>query len=141
MQRGWKMKNDGRYKATLAALLIAVMMLAGSAFGRERLSRDFGKIKSNDTVTVILQYSKAPQAEHSNRVKQHGGVWKNQFKHFNGAVVTMRRDRLEKLLANDPDLTYVTPERPMKGSLAVSAATIDTYAAWNTGYDGRGIGV
>src|SRR3954454_18992372 len=53
----------------------------------------------------------------------------------------MRRDKLEKLLKNDPDIEYVTPQRPMSSTLGVSAATIDAYAAWNTGYDGKGIGV
>jgi serine protease AprX len=53
----------------------------------------------------------------------------------------MRRDKLEKLLANDPDIQYVTPERPMKGSLYVSTQTIEAYSAWNSGYDGTGIGV
>src|ERR1700745_2096844 len=97
--RGKTMKTiDGRNTKTLAALLMAVVMLASSAFGRERLDKDFDKVKSNDTVTVILRYAKTPKAEHSDRVKKNGGLWKKQFQSMNGVVVTMRRDRLEKLL-------------------------------------------
>ncbi len=46
-----------------------------------------------------------------------------------------------KTLSEDPDVAYISPNRPLKGMLNVTAATVHSDVANAQGYTGTGIGV
>src|SRR5207244_6794026 len=44
-------------------------------------------------------------------------------------------------LADDPDVVYISPDRRLSGSLDNTAAAVNAKVAWQSGWDGTGIGV
>ena len=104
--------------------------------------------KISDTVDVIVQFKHEPGTKDHQRVANHGGKLKRQFGHFRGALYTVSAARLAEL-ANDSNVAYVSPNRPIHGSSTSASAwkldyhneTINTAAATALGLDGAGIGV
>src|SRR5207248_2888342 len=44
-------------------------------------------------------------------------------------------------LQNNPAVAYVTPIRPLKGSLDITTASVNANLAWQFGWNGAGVGV
>src|SRR3954452_9987204 len=59
---------------------------------------------------------------------------------FKGGVYTLSASALLDL-ENDPDVAYITPDRPISAKLDNSAAAVNASAAWSAGFTGAGIGV
>jgi len=104
--------------------------------------------KASGQVDVIVQFKQAPTAYHHEKVLSRGGKIKRELGRFKGGAYTMPASALEDL-ANDPDVVYITPDRPLSGASTSSSAwtldyhseTINTSAATAVGLDGTGIGV
>ena len=44
-------------------------------------------------------------------------------------------------LQNNPNVTYVSPNRTLKGAVDVTTQTVGANLAWSMGFDGTGVGV
>ena len=133
-------------KKVLVALTL--ILSANLAFaGPRKMSKDL-ESKTSGKVDVIVQFNHVPNANDHQRVANHGGKLKRELGHFRGGLYTVSAERLAEL-ANDPNVTYVSPDRKLHGSSTNASAwkldyhneTINTAAATSLGLDGTGIGV
>ena len=127
--------------------LTCLFSAATSSFAGQntyKLARELQNRSDDQAVDVIVQYNVQPQSGHFDRVRRHGGLMKRDLRGaMHGAAFHMKAKSLEAL-ANDPDVAYVSPDRP----LTMFSTTTDFYDqavlapyAWSAGYDGTGIGV
>src|SRR3989454_11612665 len=148
--------GDGVLRTTtwgrrLALLTLTTLLAAGLSFAdgkKRKLSSDLDALKGGHngaTVDVIIQFNQTPTAAHHQKVQNKGGVLKTKLDVIKGAHYSVPTGALEDL-ENDPDVVYISPNRPLSGT---SASTLD-YAAETVnapmarqqwGLDGTGIGV
>src|SRR5207245_715714 len=69
-----------------------------------------------------------------------GGVLKTKLDFIKGAHYSVPVESLDAL-ADDPDVLYISPDRPLKGLLDNTAAAVNAKVAWQAGFDGTGITV
>jgi serine protease AprX len=127
-----------RVIALLGCLLFALPVLA------EKLAKDLPNSEDNTFQDVIVQYRVRPTAAHFDRVKAKGGRLNKDLRGaINGAAFHVPVSEL-KHLSDDPDVLYVSPDRP----LYATAGTTDYYDnavnasyGWNLGLDGTGVGI
>jgi len=123
-------------------LRIAVLLLSASlAFGQNpKLGRDLVGVNPGSKVDVIVQYDHVPTTSDHQNVRGSGGVLKRQYRHVRAGFYTVPASAL-KQLANNPHVTFITPDRPVRGKLDLTAAAVNAPVAWQLGLDGTGIGV
>jgi len=142
--------NDSVLKTTtwgarLALLTLITLLVAGLclADGKHKLSKDLDALKGNNsgaTVDVIIQFNQTPTDAHHQKVQNKGGVLKTKLDFIKGAHYSVPVESLDAL-ADDPDVAYISPDRRLNGSLDNTAAAVNAKAAWQSGWDGTGIGV
>ena len=139
-----------RWGATLLALC-ATVFSAGMAFaGPQKISGDLqAKTTANaEMVDVIVRFTTVPTAAHHEKILSRGGTIKRELGQFKGAAYSMPASALADL-ADDPDVVYISPDRPLKGASEGKPNAVNDYhigvinapAAWAMGLNGSGIGV
>src|SRR6266571_1032851 len=142
--------NDSVLKTTtwgarLALLALMILLAAGLSLadGKHKLSKDLDALKgsnSGGTVDVIIQFNQTPTAAHHQKVQNKGGVLKTKLDFIKGAHYSVPVESLDAL-ADDPDVAYISPDRRLSGALDQTAAAVNANVAWQSGWDGTGIGV
>ncbi len=128
-------------------LLIAVLLSATLTYAKpHKLSKELRGATSSAQVDVIVQYTKAPTPAHHQKVTSRGGTLKRELRAVKGGAYRVPARALAALAA-DPDVTYISPDRPLRstgeatGILDYHLETTNAPAAWVQGLDGSGIGV
>src|SRR5260370_2871536 len=142
--------NDSVLKTTtwgarLALFALITLLAAGLSLadGKHKLSKDLEALKggnSGATVDVIIQFNQTPTDAHHQRVQNRGGVLKTKLNFIKGAHYSVPVESLDAL-ADDPDVVYITHDRPVRGALDTTVATVNGGYAQTLGLDGKGIGV
>src|SRR3989441_2765095 len=142
--------NDSVLKTTtwgarLALLTLITLLVAGLclADGKHKLSKDLEALKgshSGASVDVIIQFNQTPTDAHHQKVQNKGGVLKTKLDFINGAHYSVPVESLDAL-ADDPDVAYISPDRPVHGTLDTTVATVNGNYAQTLGLSGAGIGV
>ncbi|MCZ2147762.1 MAG: hypothetical protein LC126_08290, partial [Bryobacterales bacterium] len=118
---------------------LTLFLLAGTVFADPRISHDLNGRSSNQPVDVIIQFKVPPS---NNDLLQVGpfGQLRRQFRSMKAIHVRMpeRFIQIFKLL---PNVAYISPNRPMKGSLDVTTGTVAANLAWSSDYTGANVGV
>src|SRR6266700_3888059 len=135
--------------ARLALLALVTLLVAGLSFAdgkKHKLSKDLEVLKGGHngaTVDVIIQFNEAPTDAHHQKVHNKGGVLKTKLDVIKGARYSVPVESLQNL-ADDPDVAYISPNRPLSGTSTVDFApeTVNAPVAWQQwGLDGTGVGV
>ncbi len=143
--------NDGVLKTTtwgarFALVVLITLLVAGLCLAdgnKPKLSKDLEALKggpSGGTVDVIIQFKQTPSDAQHQKVQNKGGVLKTKLDVIKGAHYSVPVESLDAL-ADDPDVAYISPDRPVKDLLDLTAAAVNAKAAWQSGFDGTGIGV
>src|SRR5712691_32240 len=143
--------NDSVLKTTtwgarLALLALMILLAAGLSLAdgnKHKLSNDLDALKGSHngaTVDVIIQFNQTPTAAHHQKVQNKGGVLKTKLDFIKGAHYSVPVESLDAL-ADDPDVAYISPDRRLNGALDQTAAAVNANVAWQSGWDGTGIGV
>src|SRR2546426_98472 len=137
--------NTTTWGARLALLTLVTLLVAGLclADGKHKLSKDLDALKGSHTgatVDVIIQFNQTPTDAHHQKVQNKGGVLKTKLDFIKGAHYSVPVESLDAL-ADDPDVAYISPDRRLSGSLDNTAAAVNAKVAWQSGWDGTGIGV
>src|SRR5713101_4024080 len=137
--------NTTTWGARLALLVLITLLAAGLALadGNHKLSKDLDALKgghSGATVDVTIQFNQTPTAAHHQKVQGKGGVLKTKLDFIKGAHYSVPVEALDAL-ADDPDVAYISPDRPVRGALDTTVATVNGGYARALGLDGSGIGV
>src|SRR6266568_4181795 len=128
------------------ALLALITLLAAGlclADGKHKLSNDLDALKGGHngaTVDVIIQFNQTPTAAHHQKVQSKGGVLKTKLDFIKGAHYSVPVESLDAL-ADDPDVAYISPDRPVRGALDTTVASVNGGYARTLGLNGAGIGV
>src|SRR6266567_6331954 len=132
--------------ARLALLALVTLLVAGLCLAdgkKQKLSNDLNALKGSDNgamVDVIIQFNQTPTDAHHQKVQNKGGVLKTKLDFIKGAHYSVPVESLDAI-ADDPDVTYISPDRRLSGALDQTAAAVNAQAAWQAGWDGTGIGV
>src|SRR5690242_1316244 len=124
--------NTTTWGARLALLTLMTLLVAGLCLAdgnKHKLSNDLSALKDGHngaTVDVIIQFNQTPTDAHHQMVQSKGGVLKTKLDFIKGGHYSVPTEALEAL-ADDPDVAYISPDRPVKGSLdhVVSAVNAD----------------
>ncbi len=112
---------------------------AAPAANHHKISPDAAQADARSTIKVIIQW-KATASPDPAKIMALGGRRISHFKSINGGVYSIPAAALAALEA-DPEIAYVSLDRPIHHKLDVTAATINAPVAWDAGWDGTGIGV
>ena len=153
-----------RHSAAWGKRLSLVLLLAtGMAFGQRwnnrtvsevprtessRIAPELGRLLAQarqgsahgQTVKVIVQYRHVPTAAHYAAMQDRGGRLHVKLHMIKSAAFTIPVSALPALEA-DPEIASVSIDHPLKGMDDYTDTAMNVSAAWNSGYDGTGIGV
>ena len=131
--------------ATVGLLLTA----SGSLFANNsKISPDLQPLLSNPSgsVQVIVQYS-SPQKCNGLLglllcpvVNLLGGVVNSTFSLLNAVAATVQVNNLVAL-SNQPNVTYISPNRSLVAALDYTTQAVYAPQVWNLGWKGNGIGI
>src|SRR6202140_4244420 len=121
---------------------LALLLSAVPSFGGNKFSSDLPQRNSCRLVTVNVQYRQMPNDA---SLKSHGGTVRMKHRHTKAVTLTIPANKLAQLAA-DPNVSYITPDRPVSMTWTlpteqfVTAVESDMAAA-QYALDGTGIGV
>jgi len=139
---GHTKNNKIRTALRTSLTVLLVMLFAMMGFARNpKLAKDFDKVAANQDMDVIVQYKTAPQTSHINKAKALGATMKRQHGRIRAVSFHMKRSALDKLLANDPNVAFISPNSKLLSSMDYTAVTVGANIATNLGYDGTGVAV
>src|SRR5579864_2925029 len=119
--------------------IIAFLAMATLAFGRHKISPD---MPAAGPVDVIVQFKTTPTKDQLKLFGPYGQI-KKQFVSINAIELTLSVDFVNRI-ETDPAfgfVQYVSPNRPVSGSLDITAQTVGANLAWASGWDGTGVGI
>src|SRR5579875_1798972 len=122
------------------SFLCAALLCSAAPPQLPKLSSDLLKADATTNVRVIVQWKGNADDTKDQKILNRGGVVNQRFRALQGGVYTLPASALQDL-ANDPDVAYISPDRPIAAKLDNSAAAVNASAAWAAGYTGKGIGV
>jgi serine protease AprX len=108
-----------------------------------RFARDIDRRHGDALVNVIVQFKVTPRAPHYNRMTAHGAFVTSKLHSINAAAFRIPASAIE-LLEKDPDVLYVSPDRPVhltNNYETYEPAVLADLAAQQYTLDGTGIGV
>ena len=143
--------NNGFLKTTtwgrrLALLALITLLAAGLSFAdgkKHKLSKDLDAVKGGKhgaTVDVIIQFNQTPTNAHHQKVQKKGGALKRKLDLIKGAHYSIPVEALDAL-ADDPDVVFITPNRPLNGALDHVVRAVNADIALSQGWDGTGVGI
>src|SRR5437660_540664 len=118
---------------TFGLLIIPGLMAAG------KVSRDLQTAPPAGVVDVIVQFKNPPSAADVTSIVRLGGKQKKSFPKIRGGLYTLPTAALQALSAN-PNVTYISPDRKLAGSLEFAGPTVGAGIALQYGWDGSGVG-
>ena len=126
----------------------ALFLSSITGLAQAKLSRDVASHNQTDQVDVIVQFKSAPTSELHHRVLHHGGFMRQELGLLKAGSYHVPASVLAELAA-DPDVAYVSPDRPLFTTSAPpppGGPQIDHHRETvslpaNLNLDGTGIGV
>ena len=76
------------------------------------------------SVEIIVQWKVTPTNEHDQKVIRRGGALNRHLNLIKAGSYSIPATALADL-ANEPDVAYITPDRPVKGALDYTAAAVN----------------
>jgi len=138
--------NVGRgmgWESRLGHAGLLLVLNATASAGSGKLSRDLDVTAlGSQPVDVIVQYATTPGSKHFSKAQGHHARLKKHHAFINAATYSVPADRLANLIAEDEDITYVSPDRPVQASgFPAQFYAVQADIAQSYGYDGTGITV
>ncbi len=116
-----------------------ILGFSSLAFGASKLSNDLPSGNSSALVNVIVQFKTPPTKDELKMFGPYGQV-KKTFNSINAIFVTVSPSLLAALQA-DPNVKYVSPNRPHRSFLDFTTAAVSASVAWQSGWTGTGVGI
>ena len=122
-------------------LILALIGCATLSFAKSKLSSELkGRGKDTSSVKVIVQFKHKPAAAHQAKISGHGGSVQGDLSLVNSLQATLPASKLAEL-ADDAEVEYISPDRPLGNTLNNSTGAVLADYAWGLGLDGSGVGV
>jgi len=137
----WSATWGGSLALTCVLLASATLSFAATS----KVSPDLQSQRASDRVNVIVQFRQPPTAVHHQKVMRLGGSLQRDLSLVKAASYSLPAQALATLAA-DPDVAYISPDRPV--SVTSTTQTLDYYEptinatwVWLVGLNGSGVGV
>ena len=138
-------------------LLLALILVANLSFAQGprrvtdegksdaasfKMSPDLAQMLSGKSgaMRVIVTYKSAPGAMQISRAQGRGAKLHGSLALVKAGVYTMSPAAIRSL-ANDSDVAFISPDRPLKAMDDLTDSAVGVGNAWNSGLDGTGVGV
>lgn len=113
-----------------------------------KLAPELMNVSRQPAVNVIVQFTETPTARHHQKIVSRGGTVHRVLGLIKAGSYSIPPSALASL-AHDPDVVYISPDRPLFSTNNGSATavldyhteTVNATAAWAQGLNGSGIGV
>jgi hypothetical protein len=107
---------------TRVAAVLGFVLVSLAAGQPGKLAPDIPAGSDTGRIDVIVQFSSAPSQEHHARIERRGGQRNNDLSTINGAVYSIPAVAAAAI-ADDPDVVYISPDRPVQALLDVTSPT------------------
>jgi serine protease AprX len=125
-----------------AAFWMLTLTMASLAFGQSsKISPDLQALPPGGSVNVIVQYYNPPSSNELNVANAAGARNGKPLGLVTAFGWTVSPGSVQNLVSQDPNVKYVSPDRPLKGAMNYAVPAVNADLAHNWGYDGTGIGV
>src|SRR5579875_2821089 len=141
-----RMKNGQMrgYTSKQISVMILFAAFCMPTWGRPKISPDLEKSlqsgANTQMVRVIVRWRSAPTSSFHQKVRQRGGQLVSTLDSIRSSTYTVPSTALPDL-ANDSDVEYIAPDRPVSAKLDYTVAAVNGGTAWNSRWTGAGIGV
>lgn len=89
---------------------------------------------------VVIQYNSAPTLLNVTKLLALGGTINAQYVSIPAIAVKLPAAVVE-ILALDPSIAYISPDRAVAGTLDLTTAAVNADVAFQAGYTGAGVGI
>jgi serine protease AprX len=119
--------------------ILGALAAAGNLFANPKIAKDLQNAAANPAAKIIVQFNRPPSQSQLDLLKTLGGLLglNLDLGLINALVYTISSDAIA-VLANNPDVKYISPDRPIKGSLEFANPTVTADLAFKSGYTGSG---
>ena len=104
------------------------------------LARFHGQAAASQRVPVIVQFKSSPSSSRLQNLARLSGTTGRSLHAVRGGAFSLRLNDLQAL-ANDPNVAYITPDRPVKIAYDYAEQTVGADDAQRYGLDGSGVTV
>ena len=123
-----------------ATLLVASLCATSALFAGGKISPDLVKAKAA-TVGILVQYRSAPSAAQTGHISaRYRGTVKRVHQSSRAIEASMPSTELNNLAA-DPDVVYVSADRPLRANMVDAGPTVGTTSVLFQGVRGEGVTV
>jgi serine protease AprX len=148
-QTSWSSPWEG----TKVAALIAALLISASSYAQQsQISSDLASLPNDSPVNTIVQYYTPSTTTDDNLAASVGATNNgngNAWGQLKQAGYLMSPGQAKQLAKSDPNIMYISPDRPLKSTATGnSSLTLDYYpttvnaqVGWLLGYTGAKIGV
>jgi serine protease AprX len=120
---------------------VAILSSAAQRFGHNpKMSDDLTLVDPQTQCNVIVLWKHVPEDQEHQKVISRGGKLRRRFSKLSSAAYSIPGSALSDL-ANDPDVAFIAPDRPVHSKLDYTAAAVNAAAAWSSNLTGAGVGV
>src|SRR5260221_8390837 len=133
-----------RKRPRMLLAVCVLMYVTAQAIAQTKLSPELQQGKSGKPVDVIVQFTTDPTEQQIGKVTGKGAALKQKLSAIRGAVFTSLPAEALAQLAQDPNVAYITPDRPVQGATNLDYAPETVNAPWvwqQLHLDGTGVGV
>jgi serine protease AprX len=127
-------------------VMLALTTISSMALGESpRLSRELEQLPANQVTDVIVQYGVRPTNSHFERILSRGGSMKTDLRAMRAGAFHVPASALAEM-ANDPDVKYISPDRPVRSTAFSNNPDYYDYASnafagWWNSIVGTGVGI
>ena len=135
------LRNFVLQNAIALSLLVGICVPPVGAQNQRKLSADAEAMVNEASVPVIIRYKQMPTTRHQGNIRSHGGAVNRVLSQLPLIVASLPGSQLGAI-ASDPDVAYVSLDRPVRAHVAeYTAEPINAPAVWAQRQYGNGVGV
>jgi len=124
----------------MLVFLASTTVAWGEQGSQKKISPDLREVKSEAAISVIIQYEKPELQSSQDRLVARGGTVQRKLPLVKGRLVSVAGAKIAEL-ARDPNVRYISLDRPLTPQLNNATAAALANYAWQQGLDGTAIGV
>ncbi|MGA3188640.1 MAG: hypothetical protein ABSF22_16160, partial [Bryobacteraceae bacterium] len=120
-----------------------MLVSTGLGFGQvSKIAPDLESLLHNllEPTNVVIQYNSAPTLLNVVKLLSLGGVINAQYVSI-PAIAAKLPGAVVAILALDPSVAYISPDRQVTGTLDLTTAAVNADVAFQQGYTGAGVGI
>ena len=114
-----------RVAAHVSALALAMTAIASTGWAKDKkIAHDLNTDDPAAIVNVVVQYSHQPNSTNHGNAQKHGANLKGDFTVIKSSLMSLPASEVKNLLNDDPDISYISPDRAVQGA-ASSVTALD----------------